>query len=59
MSERWREIEETANRMEKTFEKAKRNMSYSERSQMERDINTLKSEAHDQRRQYVNWLWGH
>lgn len=59
MSERWQEMQAAAERLERTFERTKHRMTYSERSQAERDIRLLKDEALKHRQRYVNWLWGY
>ncbi len=53
----WEELERTVNNMEERYEKVRRRMYYSERSEMERDIRNIKELARVERDAYVQWMY--
>lgn len=57
MSEGWRELERTAERLRELSRNSR--LSYDERRKLEQDAERIGKEARKQRQAYVNWLWGY
>jgi len=54
----WEELERAASSMKERYERNRRNMFYSEREKIEREIRLMEDVARRERDSYVRWLWG-